>query len=132
MFDNLEIPQIFRAYALTCIIRGGPTFGPVKYVKESESREAYACRLTFGPPQFLFESNDHVTQMYFWSAFKLIENSLFVQFELMKVDQKWVFEEFINHMTMNCWKTHFWFTFISSNWTKSEFLISLKADQKYV
>ena len=73
---------------LVMILRGGgPTFGPVKYVKESESREAYACRLTFGPPQFLFEINDHVTQTYFWSAFKLIENSLLVQFELMKVDQ---------------------------------------------
>ena len=55
-------------------VRGGPTFGPVKYVKESESREAYACKLTFGPPQFLFEINDHVTQTYFWSAFKLFEN----------------------------------------------------------
>ena len=50
----------------------------------------------------------------------------------MKVDQKWVFEQFINHMTMNCSKSHFWSTFISSNWTKSEFSISLKADQKLV
>ena len=44
-------------------VRGGPTFGPVKYVKESESREAYACRLTFDPPQFLVEIYDHVTQL---------------------------------------------------------------------
>ena len=29
-------------------------------------------------------------------------------------------------------KTHFWSTFISSNWIKSEFSISLKADQKWV
>ena len=63
------------------LVRGGPTFDPVKYVKESESREAYACRLNFGPVQFLFEINDHVTKT-------LIENSLLVQFELMKVDQK--------------------------------------------
>ena len=41
-------------------IRGGPNFGPVKYVKEV--REAYAFRLNFGPPQFFFEINDHVTQ----------------------------------------------------------------------
>ena len=53
---------------------------------------------------------------HFWSAFKLIENSLLIQFELMKVDQKWVFEQFIDHVTMNYSITHFWSTFISSNW----------------
>ena len=25
--------------------------------------------LTFGPPQFLFEINDHVSQTHFWSTF---------------------------------------------------------------
>ena len=33
---------------------------------------------------------------------------------------------------INCSKTHFWSTFIDSNWTKSEFSINLKADQKWV
>ena len=60
-----------------------------------ESREAYACKLIFGPPQFLFEINDHVTQTHFWSTSKLIENALLIQFEVMKAislkaDQKWV------------------------------------------
>ena len=31
-----------------------------------------------------------------------------------------------------CSETHFWSTFISSNWIKSEFLITLKADQKWI
>ena len=48
----------------------------------------------FWSTQFLFEINDHVTKT-------LIENSLLVQFELMKVDQKWDFEQFINHVIMN-------------------------------
>ena len=49
-------------------------------------------------PQFLFEINYHVTmnfsKTYFWSTFKLIENSLLMYFKLMKVDQKWVFDQF--------------------------------------
>ena len=52
-----------------------------------ESRGAYACQLNFDPPQFLFEINDHVTKTHFWSAFKLIENLILIQFELMKKDQ---------------------------------------------
>ena len=59
-----------------------------KVCEGGESREAFACKLNFGPPQFLFEINDHVTQTHFWSTFKLIENSVLVQFEPMKVDQK--------------------------------------------
>ena len=39
------------------VLRGDPTFGPV--CELGESREAYASRLTFGQPQFLFEINDH-------------------------------------------------------------------------
>ena len=66
----------------------GSKFWSSKVCEGGESREAYACRLNFGPPQFLFEIKDHVTQTHFWSAFRLIENSLLVQFELMKVDQK--------------------------------------------
>ena len=50
----------------------------------------------------------------------------------MKVDQNWVFEQFINHVTMNCSKTHFWSTFITSNLLKSEVLNSLKADEKWI
>ena len=51
---------------------------------------------------------------------KLIENPLLVQFESMKVDQKWNFEQFIDHVIMHCSKTHLWST-ISSNWIKSGF-----------
>ena len=36
------------------------------------------------------------------------------------------------HVIIKCPKTHFWSTFISSKWTKTEFSISLKADQKWV
>ena len=81
-------------------------------------------RPTFDPPQFLFE------KMITW--LNLFEDPLLIKFELMKVDQNWVFEQFINHVPMNCSETHFWSTFISSNWIKSEFLITLKADQKWV
>ena len=38
----------------------------------------------------------------------------------------------INHVTMNSSKTQFWSTFITSNWIKIEFSISLKTDQKWV
>ena len=55
--------------------------------KVCEGGESRVCKLTFGPPQFLFEIYDLGTQTYFWSTFKLIENSLSVQFELLKVDQ---------------------------------------------
>ena len=72
----------------------GSNFWSSKVCEGGESREAYACRLTFGPPQFLFEIDDHVTQTHFWSAFKLIENSLLVQFELMK-------SEFSNSYILN-------------------------------
>ena len=37
-----------------------------------------------------------------------------------------------DHVMINCSKTHFWSTFIGSNWTKTEFSISLKVDQKWV
>ena len=35
---------------------------PTKVCEGAESREAYAWRLTFDPPEFLFVINDHVTQ----------------------------------------------------------------------
>ena len=58
----------------------GSKFWSSKVYEGGESREAYAFRLNFGPPQFLFERNDHVTKIHFWSAFKLIENSILVHF----------------------------------------------------
>ena len=64
----------------------GSKFWSSKVCEGGESREAYACRLTFGPLKFLFEINDHVTKTHFWSAFKLIENSILIQFEVMKVE----------------------------------------------
>ena len=54
-----------------------------------KSRDAYACRFTFGLPEFLLEINDHVNL-----AFGLFENPLLAQFEQMKVDQKRNFEQF--------------------------------------
>ena len=36
---------------------------PEFFEMTGESRGAYACRLTFDPPQFLFEIYDHVTQL---------------------------------------------------------------------
>ena len=41
---------------------GGSNFWSSKACEGGESREVYGCRLTFGPPKFLFEINDHVTQ----------------------------------------------------------------------
>ena len=67
------------------VVRGGPIFGPVKYVKEVSHVKHMDANPLLVPP--IFEVNDHVTQTYFWSTFILIENSLLVQFELMKVDQ---------------------------------------------
>ena len=75
------------------VVRGGPSFSPVMYMKEGS---------TFGLAEFLFKINDHVTRTHFWSAFKLIKNSFLVQFEPMKF-----FEQLMNHVTMNCSKTHF-------------------------
>ena len=69
------------------------------------TRSIYICRLNFGPPQFLFENNDHVTQFVRKPTFDPLSN--------------WS-------------KTQFWSTFISSNWIKIEFSISLKTDQKWV
>ena len=65
----------------------GSKFWSSKVCEGGESREAYACRLNFDPPQFLFEINDHVTKTHFWSAFKRIENLILIQFELIKMDQ---------------------------------------------
>ena len=39
----------------------GSKFWSSKVCEGGESREAYACRLNFDPPQFLFLINDHVT-----------------------------------------------------------------------
>ena len=50
---------------------------------------------------------------------EMIENSILIQFELMKVDQNWVFEQFMVTWLINCSKTQFWSTFISSNWIKA-------------
>ena len=44
------------------LLYGGSNFWSSKVCEGGESREAYACKLTFGPPQFLFEINDHVTK----------------------------------------------------------------------
>ena len=44
-------------------IRGGPTFDPVKYVKEVVTWTI--CMPThFDPPEFLFDINDHMTQFH--------------------------------------------------------------------
>ena len=40
----------------------GSKFWSSKVCEWGESRGAYACQLTFDPPQFLFEISDHVTQ----------------------------------------------------------------------
>ena len=63
----------------------GSNFWSSKVCEKGESRDAYTSLLIH--PNFS-EINDHVTQTHFWSALKLIENLLLVQFELMKVDQK--------------------------------------------
>ena len=79
-------------------------------------------KLTFDPVR----TNEGGSKMSFRTIHghvidKLFENSFLIQFELMNVDQKKVFEQFINHVTINYSKTHFWSPFNSSNWIKSEF-----------
>ena len=103
------------------IITRGSKFWSSKVCEGGESREAYACRLNFDPPQFLSEINDHVTKIHFWSAFKSIENLILIQFELMKMDQKRRFERFINHEIMNCSKFPFWSTFLIRTRSKQIF-----------
>ena len=83
----------------------GSKFWSSKVCEGGESREAYACKLNFDPPKFLYEINDHVTKTHFWSAFKPIENLILIQFEQIKVDQKWVFEQFMVTWLINCSKT---------------------------
>ena len=83
----------------------GFKFWSSKVCEGGESCEAYSCRLNFDPPQFLSEINDHVTKTHFWSAFKQIKNLILIQFELIKMDQNKVFEQFINQVIMNCSKT---------------------------
>ena len=48
------------------------TYNNFNVCEGGESREVYACKLTFGPPQFLFELNNHVTQTHFWSENPLL------------------------------------------------------------
>ena len=47
------------------LVRGGPNFDPVKYVKEVSHVEHMHTDSLFDPPQFLFEINDHVTKTHF-------------------------------------------------------------------
>ena len=70
----------------------GSNFWSRKVCGGGESREAYAYRLTFDPPEILFEINYHVSHVTWLNLF---ENPLLVrfEFELIKVDQKWVFEQ---------------------------------------
>ena len=116
-------------------------FDPVKYVKDVSHVEH--------TDSLLIHPNFSSKLMITWLC--LFENPLFIRFQ---TDRKLTFDpvrtkeggsklrirtfyqsrdhEFINHVTMNRSKTHFWSTFISSNWIKSEFSFSLKADQKWV
>ena len=43
----------------------GSKFWSIKVCEGGESRRVYAGRLTFDPPRFLFEINDHVNQIHF-------------------------------------------------------------------
>ena len=81
-------------WVLHTLCTRGSKFWSSKVCEGGESREAYECRLTFVPPQFLFEIYDHVTQFV----------------------QKPTFDPLSNWS-----KTHFWSSFISSNWIKSKF-----------
>ena len=78
MYQKGSLMVIFclkRPFSATVRNTRGSNFWSSKVCEGGESREAYACRLTFGPPQCLFEINDHVTETHFWLNFKLIENS---------------------------------------------------------
>jgi len=70
----------------------GSNFWSSKVCEGGESREAYACRLTFGPPQFLFEIDDHVTQTHFWSVFaKTLRNTYqLLKFVLSLANSLWI------------------------------------------
>ena len=107
------------------ILRGGPNFGPVKYVKEVSHVEHMHADLLLIHPNF--SSKLMITWL------NMFENLLLIRFQ---TDRKLTFDpvrtnkDVINHVIVNCSKTHFWSTFISSNWITIEFSISLKADQK--
>ena len=59
-----------------CNVRGDIIFAAIKHLKELIS-DSYACRLIYGPPDFIYEIYDHVTS----------NCSILVQFEQLKVDQ---------------------------------------------
>ena len=76
----------------------GKTLDPVKYVKEVVTWNI--CM----PIHFWFirislrnkwSSDLFYPKSHFWSTFKLIKHSILIQFELMKVDSKWNFEQFM-------------------------------------
>ena len=88
LFISSEIDSNINAlWNRKSIYTRGYDFWSSKVCGGGESREAYACRLTFDPLKILFEINEHVTQF--------VQNPLLVrfEFELIKVDQKWVFEQ---------------------------------------
>ena len=88
----------------------------------------------FWSTRFIFEINDHVTQFVWKPTFDPLSNGSETHFwasSLIKVDQKWVFEQFMVTWLINCSKTQFWSTIIGSNWIKSDFSMSLNADQNF-
>ena len=86
--DKLYIPSKFHSN-LPCSFGGeeGSTLKKRDLSAKKVNVGSPYLRGNFDPPQFQFEINDHVTKIHFWSAFKLIENLILIQFELMKVDQ---------------------------------------------
>ena len=64
---------------------GGILFGPVKVMKEVVTKRI--CRFDFGPAVFKCSRNFKLLEFWFWSTIKLLEISILIQFELLKMDQ---------------------------------------------
>ena len=69
-FDIIGRFQFIKLQVFLIQLRGGPNFDPVKYVKEV--CHVKHMQLSFDPPEFLFEINDHVTQF--------VQNPLLIRF----------------------------------------------------
>ena len=113
--NNLKLRKKFE------LLRGGPNFDPVKYVKEvSHVKHMHANSILIHPN---FSSKLVITWL------NLFENLLLIRFQSVRklnfdpvqtiINQ--VTDQFINQVIMNCPKTHFWSTSISSNRTKMSF-----------
>ena len=68
-------------------ITRGYNFWSTKVCEGGESREAYACRLIFDPPEFLFEINNQVTQFVRKPTFIRLQTDQILTFDPVRTNE---------------------------------------------